>query len=378
MTSSLSLLLLSQLAFLLRQGVLAFGEAKVCQVESAGSDGDVASLLSTAKHVQVHPNVEANKAVKAKMKLEARAGYLQTSELTSTANMVCSEFPRPAIAVCITGAVRTFVRPLLHRSIRTYLVESIGGDTDVFLYLKTQDMRGDSQEEFGATMETAKDAELQAAIEALRPVDYKIERQKIYYPANPKVKLPNLVAEGNKTHFLQAVLGNLHNCRECWQMILKREDALGYNYGFVIRTRPDVSWYLPAQPYCFWSAYAAKPGQPDMNKLFTTRDWVFFMNREVAAKYMDGILRRYETCQNCVYTQRIEEELIPFMLAELGVVIQEDTQQACMLVRPVEKHFPNNMCDQQFRQNLLSLNTISDKVDISFCAKVTYRNKHNK
>lgn len=348
--------------------------ARAAEAKAEVSDdifGDSTSLLSIAKHA----HLEVNKPRRSNVDLEAQPCTSAASELTNIANMVCSEFTKPKIAICIAGAVRTFVRPLLHRTIRTYLVEAVGGDTDVFLYLKTQDMRGDSSKYYGATMKPAEDALLQTAIDFVRPVNYKIENQTMYYAVNPKVRLPNLVSEGNKTHFLQAVLGNLHNCRECWHMILEQEAKMHQRYDFVIRTRPDVSWYLPAQPYCFWSAYISKPGELiSHNTIFTTRDWVFFMKRDLAEKYMDGILRHYEACQDCFYNETIAETLIPSLLREQGVMIQEDKRQACMLVRPDEAHFPNNMCEQQFRYDLVNL----DPNDRELCAKVTYKNQHNR
>ena len=61
----------------------------------------------------------------------------------STANLVCADYPRPRVAVCLAGAARTLTLPLVHRTIRANLIEAFGGSPTVFAVVKLQDVRND-------------------------------------------------------------------------------------------------------------------------------------------------------------------------------------------------------------------------------------------
>jgi hypothetical protein len=68
------------------------------------------------------------------------------------ADLVCYEFVKPLIALCLAGSSRSFTQPLVHRSIQTNLIDAIGGELTVFAAIKAGDGRGDRRPDFGALL----------------------------------------------------------------------------------------------------------------------------------------------------------------------------------------------------------------------------------
>jgi len=67
----------------------------------------------------------------------------------SLSSMLCTPAGKPPnVAVCISGAARTFERELVHRSLKENLIDRLGAPTTVFAYLKLADARGDNRTAF--------------------------------------------------------------------------------------------------------------------------------------------------------------------------------------------------------------------------------------
>ena len=134
-----------------------------------------------------------------------------------TANVVCSSFRTPKVAVCLGGASRTLEQPLLYRTIRTNLIEAFGGDPTVFAALKLDDDRGDRRPAFGGLVETNR----QAVLRALQHVGLRRDENAIV-SANktlpnhrfPTCGRPSYATEGRARDLFDSLVGQL-NSRAC-------------------------------------------------------------------------------------------------------------------------------------------------------------------
>lgn len=81
-------------------------------------------------------------------------------------NLMCSNTPRPKVAVCIAGTARTFTKTPVHRSIQTNLIEAFGGDVTIFAAIKTRDLRGDGGQGYNGLIHS-NDADVRATLTRL-------------------------------------------------------------------------------------------------------------------------------------------------------------------------------------------------------------------
>ena len=213
-----------------------------------------------------------------------------------TANVVCAEFARPRIAFVFAGAVRTLAQPLVYRTIRTNLIEAMGGDATVFALLKKYDIRWDPH---GDTIKASTPASVASALRHLGVHPRNILMQNATgsnLGSCPGYPPYDSTARGQ----LASLVGQLDSRRKAYEMILAEEGRAGQRYTHVVYTRPgtflytanciaisttatatatiraaiDLSWPIPVRPYCFW----------DLARAVRKHDWVWMLPREPDAR----------------------------------------------------------------------------------------------
>lgn len=141
-------------------------------------------------------------------------------------------------------------------------------------------------------------------------------------------------------------------------MITEHERSTGVRYTHVVRTRPDLQWFLPARPPCAWPDGGAR-----------LRDWVFFMPRRVADVMMQIPYQLYLRCdrpfpnygaetsryilykgcfsslgliEHDIETVKTEmsKDLFPVMRIQLGFTPVMDYPGVCI------KRWGKNLCEQ--------------------------------
>lgn len=186
--------------------------------------------------------------------------------MPTTADVVCSHFPEPQVGVVLVGAARTFVQPLVHRTLRTNLMEAFGGTITLFAWLKLQDGSGDPNKR------RLDHANVGAVLEALQYVSAAAKRvvKKISDDA-PEHGCPHT------TRFNTAFLAQAANRWEAWRLVREFENGGGSRLDYYIYTRPDLAWPIAVRPHCFWN----------LQGYARVWDWVFMMPGHALEAFMN-------------------------------------------------------------------------------------------
>lgn len=200
-------------------------------------------------------------------------------------NLMCSNTPRPKVAVCIAGAARTFAKAPVHRSIQTNLIEAFGGDVTIFAAIKTDDVRGDLAPQFNGTIQSD-DAVVRAALIRIGAKPENTILGAGSYPdekPSPKCAIKVL---GNGSGSSLSLNGQVNAKVACNNLMTKAEQRMSTTFDFVILTRPDMSWSLAVRPYCMW----------DLKKMYNKKDWHYMFPRQEARRMLEELPNKYFGC----------------------------------------------------------------------------------
>ena len=214
--------------------------------------------------------------------------------------MVCSSYARPRVAVLICGTLRTFLHPIVHRTLRANLVDAFGGVPSVFLYLKLGERASDYSNPAsraprgqGARQnETLMEADrilIDAALSHVRPSVLRFGGMDdfAYRTAcgNGEGYTPGAKHMAS-TAYIRSVVGQISSYHVGWSLIVEHERKHRMRFDWVMMSRADLAFALPIQPYCFWR----------MDTMYSKHDWFRMMPRELAPLVLDGPWREYSTC----------------------------------------------------------------------------------
>ena len=160
--------------------------------------------------------------------------------------LLCSGVePRPKIAICLSGLARTFRNPLVHMSLKENVLEALGAPVTAFAYFRTLDLNGTREEE----------QQLLAVAAAIGINETRIDSGLIRAPfAGPQCKYPKVnLAKEPVPGDAASIVGQAHNRRQCYDMISDHETRLDVHFDWVLYTRPDLTWYRPLRPFCFFN-----------------------------------------------------------------------------------------------------------------------------
>jgi len=192
-------------------------------------------------------------------------GRVQASEVCrrdeSVASMLCQpDGAPPRVAVCISGAARTFENPIVHRSLKEHLIDSLGAQTTVFAHLKLTDARGDNRTGHNGVIHGTVEGVRRAA-ERVGVATLEIVTERFVTPPEcPNYRtqfISDAAAEKcgpdcfvNTEAKYQSVLGQLTNHKTCFEMLEKHEKEHRVAFGWVIYARPDLTWWKAVAPWC--------------------------------------------------------------------------------------------------------------------------------
>ena len=164
---------------------------------------------------------------------------------TSTANTAV-ERRKPKIAYIFAGAVRSFTCPQVHWTIKTQLIDALGGDPYVFIRLSYEDNKNVKTGDGIILKPRYNDKEINETLRLLNPVviesfklSTQIEEMQRYYPQ----PIHTVFRENDNRRYSMF----FHRCRG-YQLILKYEVDHNMTFDWVMLVRLDATWIAPLLP----------------------------------------------------------------------------------------------------------------------------------
>ena len=181
--------------------------------------------------------------------LGSACGDAFTSRLAGPRQPCARPLPNATrVAVCLAGAVRTLNEPLVFEAAKRHLLRAVaprrGDVVETFLYLSLRDGTVHVARQpatAGVVFNVSADA-----LAALAPVAVRYATGDAENCAFPR---RNATHNGTDP---QGLVNILHQDTVCADMIERREREAGARFTHVVRSRPDLLWYLPAPRPCDW------------------------------------------------------------------------------------------------------------------------------
>lgn len=219
--------------------------------------------------------------------------------VASAANLVCGDYPRPRVAVCIAGTARSVVQPLVHQTLRTNLIEAFGGNADLFAYIRLID--GHSNPAFKDSVVDGADVRA-----ALLHIGVPVEHSEVD-STTANVTMPecavashNAPVSWDNPRYQASAFGQIHNRYKCYSAIADAEARHDQRYEYVITVRPDLVWPVAVRPYCFW----------DLGLGWHKMDWIFMTPRTGMER---ALMEPYKGLAEC--TRPLDRSFDDFFMA---------------------------------------------------------------
>jgi hypothetical protein len=286
---------------------------------------------------------------------------------TWASNIVCNNIDPPSVAMCIAGTARTLTQPLVHRTLKTNLIEGFGGNPTLFAAVKTADQRGDTRKKFGGLIDSDQTA-VERVLRELGVADINMMVVKDGFPSDrmPPISCGYHNGSDREVDLLRSLVGQLNGKVACNSLILeheKRQDPSNrWKFDYVIALRPDLSWPQAMKPYCFW----------DLSKNYRKWDWVFMMTRNQAAQHLEMNPDNFFSCKVTgeVHSEPEEYLMEGFVGAGTGI---GDKWITGFLTRQNAADMPHNLCS--FNDDLFPEVKGHWTAQKHVCEKATHQNK---
>ena len=233
------------------------------------------------------------------------------SDCPSASSSGASRIPR--VAHCVSGLLRSFTLPMVHRSLLHNFIEPFGGHASIFLVLKTFDTAHKHQQLFPhdanadrvAGWNDATRSTLREALDYVRPQQVRlIHEEPIQINTECRINA-NLSANTSGGIFgtaagHQRTVGQLSASVACLNEIAAYEQAHGVSFDLVTRSRPDIAYLSPMQPHCAFNStwadtvHSTTPGRGGI--VYKTKDLLFVMGRATADHFLVAPMTEYRAC----------------------------------------------------------------------------------
>lgn len=277
---------------------------------------------------------------------------------------------RPRLAVCVQGAARTFPHVLAFGSLRAHIIEPFGaGSVAYYMHLEVHDARGDPTPGRDGLIDmdasSVRDAAFAVAgISCAKSPDLSKPGVERYVYRNADIAIDSrdvadiaaenmaLVTCRNDTRFHikggRSVNGidarqlshvnQLVRFSRCHDFVLAQERQGGQIFNFVFKTRPDMAFTRPIQPYCL---FAAMP----QSTCWAARDWAHLIGRKAVVAWRD-IWENFRTCKPSAAARDLNTELYIKKHTMRYHTIIDDVHVlgGAMVLRPRAGPFPTNVC----------------------------------
>lgn len=241
----------------------------------------------------------------------------------SFAQMMCNDFEAPKdVAVCLGGSARSFPHQLVQRSVKENLLGgSFGVQMTPFLHVTRIDARGDPFRGWHDLFPEWREDQLRSAAHFLNIADEDIkiidgpdfplptctqykedfERREQYEAKTLPLKDPAEIKNQKATlTYVKALAGSLSHRKGCMDLISAKERKRSLKFDIVIVARPDLTYYLPLQPYCLYN----------LDQASRSKDWLFMVPRDEAE---DQFVKRYKDFYDCKKPFAFDEQVEDYL-----------------------------------------------------------------
>ena len=269
----------------------------------------------------------------------------------SISSMLCSNSgPPPTIALCVSGAARTFANQLVHRSLLENFIQRIGARVVPMAFLKLNDGRGDERAGFNAKIHAEEDATRGAAAAIGVDEHDLIVKQDSYNPppncsgyamfgpGHCKDDCDHMEGVSNQ----QSLLGQLENRAKCFELMEQHEKRTGTRFDWLVVARPDLTWFRPVAPWCLHKVTG-------YGKIMW--DWVWWMPRAAAFDQFWKPFRDHHTCE-ADFKRGDSVEMWSKRHTKVAQMSQAKGTVPVVVTRYDKASMPNNVCGVMNRPEL--------------------------
>ena len=229
-----------------------------------------------------------------------------------------SKESKPLVAHCVSGLSRTFVELLVFKSLKHNLIDAFGGRVVLFLLLKTFDVAPKKQNQIPSTyaedlVEVDLNAQwlraMKAALDWVKPQHVKLIKSQ-HTEFNSECMFNNVSYEdGIGAYNTEAGairhIGQMQASMDCLETISEYERSNGVSFDIVSRSRPDLGYLAPFEPYC-----SKKFASLRNDTVFSSsKDYFYIMNRKMANRTL-SVLDEYRACRGISWWQGEYETLL--------------------------------------------------------------------
>ena len=233
---------------------------------------------------------------------DLKAGEASCALSQSLSSLYCSSFVRhrPSVAVCLSGIARWLVHSFVYRSLKSHVLDALGVPVTAFARLKLPDSRY-----VGRRISVSGAAVLRALAFLGIPLERTvlINRTAVDFADCPRYASDahghprRASSAGNASGalcsqaYVTAALGQLESRYYGAKMIESHELRTSTRFDWVLFARPDLLWYRPLRPWCFFAARSSS--------LRTTSnfDFAFLMPRGSVVAVLQSPYDRYHGCK---------------------------------------------------------------------------------
>ena len=237
------------------------------------------------------------------------AEHAEHSNHVSLADDLCASSRKPRIAVMACGNLRTFGDPRVYKSFRHNLVDALGANTTVFVWMRMEDdaYKVTSQEPLRPGYQRSSyDEGMQKVRAALSYIARHGKNVEVLFEhvngtsndiINDKCPIFDFLKNSKEAwhrRLFPSYIGQMHTHYMAFRMVEAYEQQHGMQFEYVIKTRTDLVILKSVMPFCAYNPTAVYTG-----KDFPS-DWFLYMPRAVMQEAMRGVWDRYVACRDGV------------------------------------------------------------------------------
>ena len=222
-----------------------------------------------------------------------------------SANDLCSATPPakdgtlPWVAVVLSGNFRTFSDPRVYKTIRSNLIDAIGGNVVTFVYGKLDGEQKPVHLKGGALHSSAhaQDSEeehvrmgLAYLAEDGREVETRFLRKTPEDIIEPDCPMYNSSRTNGMSWLEMTYIGQVHSLHNSGKMVQAYEERNNISFSWVAKARLDAMWLRSVGPWCSYRAKTAYVISP------APADWFMLLPRAAAMRTMLRPFEHYRMC----------------------------------------------------------------------------------